>query len=202
VTAPPTVVLADDVALIRQSRVEPEHFALLFDKYHPEIYRFVGNRLGVAFADDLAAETFLVAFEKRARFDSEGAGAHVRAWLYGIATNLIRRHHRDEERRYRALARAAQDQLPDSHDDQVAAKVSAQSMRGVLAAALASLSPPDRDVILLVALGELDHREVAAALGIPYGTVGSRLNRVRRKVSKQLGGLNPSREGSGKNSGG
>ena len=53
--------------------------------------------------DDLAAETFLVAFRQRAKFD--GRNGVVRAWLYGIATNLIRRHRRDEVRAWRATAK-------------------------------------------------------------------------------------------------
>ncbi|GAB3818293.1 RNA polymerase sigma factor [Micromonospora zhanjiangensis] len=194
--ASPHQTRQDDVVLLRQSRTEPEHFARLFDRYHREIHRLVANRLGPDLADDLAAETFLVAFDKRARFDPdpETGGGHVRAWLYGIATNLIRRHHRTEERRYRALARAPKEPFTADHDDLVAARVSAQHTQRALAAALASLSAKDRDVILLVAFGDLDYGEVAAALGIPYGTVCSRLNRARRKIRQAMGGVDPTRD--------
>ncbi|MBG6065368.1 RNA polymerase sigma factor [Micromonospora ureilytica] len=209
-----------DVVLIERSRAEPERFALLFDRYYPEIHRFAANRLGPAAADDLAAETFLIAFAKRTRFDAgdpadDGApaeragdastgrearestgervpGGHVRAWLYGIATNLVRRQRRSEQRRYRALARAPRDQSVVGHDERIAAMVSAQSVHRDLARALASLSARDRDVLLLVALGELTYHEVAAALEIPYGTVCSRLSRARRKVREVLGDTDPS----------
>jgi RNA polymerase sigma factor (sigma-70 family) len=60
-----------------------------------------------------------------------------------------------------------------------------------LAAALAALEAGDRDVLLLVALADLGNREVAQALGIPYGTVGSRLNRARKRLREALGGANP-----------
>ncbi|MFG3706978.1 RNA polymerase sigma factor [Micromonospora sp. NPDC047670] len=198
-TTPTQQTQRGDIDLLLQSRAEPECFARLFDRYHPEIHRFVANRLGPDLADDLAAETFLVAFDKRSRFDPDPhtGGGHVRAWLYGIATNLIRRHHRAEARRYRALARTPSTSLADDHDDLVAARVSAQRVQRALAAALTSLSARDRDVILLVAFGELDYGEVAAALGIPYGTVCSRLNRARRKVRKALGGADPTRYGQG-----
>lgn len=204
----------DDVDLIRQSRVEPERFAALFDRYYREIHRFVANRLGPSVADDLAAETFLIAFDKRSRFDTgeigdagdsghggldivprraggATSGGYVRAWLYGIATNLVRRHRRSEERRYRALARAPQDRSVVGHDERIATMVSAQSIQRDLAAALAALSARDRDVLLLVAFCELTYHEVAAALEIPYGTVCSRLNRAWRKVRKALGGADP-----------
>ena len=55
-------------------------------------------------------------------------------------------------------------------------------MHRELAGALADLPRGDREVLLLIALGGLSHGDVAAALGIPYGTVGSRLNRVRKKL--------------------
>lgn len=191
-TAPPVVARADDIELLRQSYGEPERFAVLFDRYFPDIHRFVANRLGPTVADDVAAETFLVAFDRRTSFEAHTpSGGHVRAWLYGIATNLVRRHHRSEERRYRALARAPQDPHVVGHDDRIAAMVSAQSVRRELAEALAALSARDRDVLLLVALGDLNYHEVATALGIPYGTVCSRLNRARRKVRKALGDTGP-----------
>ncbi|WP_349878142.1 RNA polymerase sigma factor [Micromonospora sp. HUAS YX12] len=208
-TGPPDDVGAvADVVLIRRSRGEPELFGVIFDRYYPEIHRFAANRLDQVAADDVAAETFLVAFRKRAVFDSGepadgsasadhagetgiGAGGHVRAWLYGIATNLVRRQRRNEQRRYRALARAPRDQSVVDHDERITAMVSAQSVQRDLGRALASLSARDRDVLLLVALGELSYHEVAVALEIPYGTVCSRLNRARRKVRKALGDTDP-----------
>jgi RNA polymerase sigma-70 factor (ECF subfamily) len=60
--------------------------------------------------------------------------------------------------------------------------VAAQRLQPRLARALAALSAGERDVLLLVALGQLSHPEVAEALGISYGTVGSRLSRARGKV--------------------
>ncbi|WP_329239114.1 RNA polymerase sigma factor [Actinoallomurus sp. NBC_01490] len=64
-------------------------------------------------------------------------------------------------------------------------------LRGRLSSALAELPARDRDVVLLVALAGLSHEQVATALDIPYGTVGSRLNRARRKLREALGGTNP-----------
>lgn len=189
---------ASDAAILQESRERPERFADLFDAYHGEIYRYVASRLSAGHADDLAAETFLVAFRGRAGFT--GPAAHVRAWLYGIATNLIRRHRRDEERKYRALGRA--DPLDrtrgeDDHDDRIVARVAAMNVQRELATALCSLKRGDREVLLLVALAELSYAEVAMALGIPEGTVASRLNRARRTVRAALGGADPTRDQTG-----
>src|SRR5690348_3937017 len=86
----------DDAALIERSYHAPECFGVLFDRHAPEISRYVTRRLGPDAADDLVAETFLVAFRKRGHYDP--ACHDARPWLYGIATRLIGRHRRDEVR--------------------------------------------------------------------------------------------------------
>jgi RNA polymerase sigma-70 factor (ECF subfamily) len=180
----------DDAAVLARSVREPDRFAAIYDRYFGEVYRYVSGRLGRDVADDLAAETFLVAFRKRDRFDP--ARASVRPWLYGIATNLIGQHRRKETRRYRALARAGGRVLDsESHVDRIVDAVTAERLVGRLSAALVDLRRGDRDVLLLVAISELSHEEVSLALDIPYGTVGSRLSRVRKKLRKALGGINP-----------
>ncbi|RAY13752.1 RNA polymerase subunit sigma-70 [Actinomadura craniellae] len=184
-TAQGTSLDPSDAALIAQSRDDPECFAVIFDRYFAEIHRYVSSRLGTGPADDVAAETFLAAFSQRHRYDT--ARAQARAWLYGIATNLVRRHRRTEVRAYRALERTPAEADSGGHADRVADRVSAQRMQPRLAAALAGLSAGDRDVLLLVAYGELSYDEVALALGIPAGTVGSRLNRARRHLRRVLG---------------
>lgn len=178
---------ADDVAVLARSSAEPDQFVTLFDRYYGEIHRYARSRLGPEVADDLASETFLVAFRRRAAFDPGIGAGQVRSWLYGIATNLAHRHRRDEERRLRAMSRALPGEpYHPGHAESVVVRLSAQQVRGRLAAALAALPARDRDVLLLMALGNLDHHEIAAALDIPYGTVCSRLNRVRRKVRAAL----------------
>jgi RNA polymerase sigma factor (sigma-70 family) len=181
----------DDAVVIARSVREPDQFAAIYDTYFVELYRYIAGRLGRDVADDLAAETFLVAFRKRDRFDPERG--RVRPWLYGIATILVGQHRRAEIRRYRALARAGHRALAsvESHDDRVADAVTAERLGRRLAAALADLGHGDRDVLLLAAISELSHQEIALALDIPYGTVGSRLNRARRELRKALGGIDP-----------
>lgn len=190
----PAAGYRDDDAVLVESRAAPERFGVLFDAYYPQIRRYAEARVSGDLAEDVASETFLIAFRGRHRFDASERGGQVRAWLYGIATNLIRRQRRDELRRYRALARSgAADGGEPAHDERVAAQVTAQAIQRELAAALADLSARERDTFLLVALGGLDYGEVAAALDIPQGTVASRLNRARRKVRAALGGTDPTR---------
>lgn len=173
-----------DAAVIERSRSSPEEFGAIYDAYVVEIHNYVERRLGRDTADDLAAETFLVAFRQRGRYDLSRDNA--RPWLYGIATNLMKRHRRQETAYYRALLRSAQAPTADPHEDRVASRVSAQHLRPELMQALAGLSAGDRDVVLLAAFADLGRDEIAQALGIPAGTVGSRLHRARRKLRAAL----------------
>ncbi|MEV4220422.1 RNA polymerase sigma factor [Nonomuraea sp. NPDC049725] len=182
-SAPPSEVT--DAQLIEASWRDPDRFGAVFDRYFAAIHRYVHLRLGESAADDLTAETFLRAFRSRDRFDLTCSSA--RPWLYGIASNLIADHHRGEARRYRALARSADAAQIASHDERVVQRVSAATMQPRLAAGLARLSAGDRDVLVLVACAQLSYEEVAEALGIPQGTVGSRLNRARKKLRKSIG---------------
>ncbi|MFI6320220.1 RNA polymerase sigma factor [Nonomuraea sp. NPDC050556] len=161
-----------------------EAFAAVFDAHFDEIHRYVAYRLGPDNAEDVVGETFLIAFRKRAQFDPSRAAA--KTWLYGIATNLIGKHRRQEARTLRALSRCAPDRDTPGHEDRVVVQVAAESLRQDLAAALAELDQRDRDVVQLLALAGLSHEEVAVALGIPNGTVRSRLNRARKKLRGSL----------------
>ena len=184
-TGPPEA----DAAVIEQSWTTPERFAAIFERYFGQIHQYLARRVGDKAADDLAAEVFVAAFAHRQRYDL--ARDCARPWLYGIATNLIGTHRRQEQRLYRALARTSARDASPSEEDRVTDRVSAAAAGPALAAALAELDPGDRDVLLLVALAGLDYQEVAQALGIPYGTVCSRLNRARRRLRQALGGTNP-----------
>jgi RNA polymerase sigma factor (sigma-70 family) len=174
----------DDAAVIRRSRDEPEHFAVLFRRYAPEVQRYVRRRVGADAADDVVAETFLAAFGQRGGYDLDRENA--RPWLYGIATHLIGRYRRSEIRQYRALARTGRDPVTEPFTDRVDAAVSAEGTRSQLAAALARLPAAHRDTLLLVVWGDLSYAEAAAALGVPVGTVRSRMNRARNKLRRSL----------------
>jgi RNA polymerase sigma factor (sigma-70 family) len=178
-----------DSAVVAESLADPERFAVLYDRYAAMLYRYAGRRVGSAEAEDAVAATFLAAFNGRRRYDLGRADA--RPWLFGILTKELARRRRAEEARFRAMARAGPAPPAAGHEDQVAARVSAQATRRALAAALARLAPGERGVLLLIAWGDLSYAEAAEALGIPVGTVRSRLNRARGKVRRALGGSDP-----------
>ncbi|WP_336208340.1 RNA polymerase sigma factor [Nonomuraea sp. LPB2021202275-12-8] len=181
--------MSTDAEVIEVSRQDPAAFSTLFDRHAPALHRYVTRRLGDSLADDVVADTFLAAFRRRDRYDLSRADA--RPWLYGIAANLIGKHHRTEIRAYHALARTGVDDVVESYADRVAARVSASAAHRELARALAALSQDERDVLLMIAWADLGYDEVALALDIPVGTVRSRLHRARKKTRDALGGTDP-----------
>ncbi|NRQ38681.1 RNA polymerase sigma factor [Nonomuraea sp. NN258] len=178
----------DDAAMIGRSLDDPESFAALFDRHADEIHRYAARRLGAELAEDVTGEVFLVAFRRRARYDR--AWPDARPWLYGIATNVISQHRRAERRRNAAMAKVVVER-PGTFDDRSADRVTAEQLQPRLAGALTGLSAAERDLLLLVAWADLTYEDAALALGVPVGTVRSRLHRLRVKVRRALGGIDP-----------
>jgi RNA polymerase sigma factor (sigma-70 family) len=165
-----------DADAISASLRDPGAFVTIFDRHFDAIRSYLARRLGVDAAADLAAETFTRAFDARKRYDVSHADALP--WLYGIASNVMRRHARDERRRLRAYGRlASQPQVPDRDGHFFSADV---------AGALAALSPVERDVLLLYAWADLSYEDIARALDVPIGTVRSRLARARARAAEAL----------------
>lgn len=165
---------------------EPEAFGELYDRHANAIYNYCYRRCGDwALAEDLTATVFLEAWRKRDRvvFDREHA---VLPWLYAVANNVQRSSARGRRRLLRFVAelgpsigagRDAADQLVED-----------QAFRSLLAA-VARLPRREQDVLALCVFGELTYEQAAAALGVPIGTVRSRLARARNR----LGELSPER---------
>ena len=167
-----------DGALFARSVSEPQLFTIIFDRYYRPVYGYLSRRAGRTIADDLAAETFTRAFERRSSYDCTAERALP--WLLGIAINLLAQHRRSEARQLRALASAgpgAAAQAPSSIDASLAER---------LVVGLEQLDDYDREALLLYAWGELKYEEIADVLAIPLGTVQSRLHRARRKLRQAL----------------
>lgn len=178
---------AGDAAGAVYSLAASEAFVAVFDRHFDAVHRYIHRRAGVDVADELAAETFAVAFARRAAFRDRGNGPLP--WLLGIATNLLRRHRRTEERRLRAYARTGLDPWTVVDEAAAAARVDARAHGSRLAGALLALRREDRELFLLCTLGELTYSAAAEALGLPLGTVATRMRRARETLAARLGDL-------------
>lgn len=177
--------MTTDSDIIRRSGESPHAFTALYDKYARMIFRYAARRAGESAAEDVMAETFLVAFERRASFDH--AWEDARPWLFGIATNLLRKHHRTEAKMLKVMAKGSGRDSYDDSSERIAEQVDAAVATSAMAGALRKLSAADRECILLYAWAELTYDGIAAATNVPIGTVRSRLNRTRRILKDAAG---------------
>jgi len=154
-------------------------FAALFERYEREIYNYCFRNVGDwATAEDLTSIVFLEAWRRR---DAIFFGA-VRAWLYGIATNVIRNRKRSERRFRAALTRIPADvRTPNFADDAESRIDDERSMRLILAT-VNQLPRHEREVLALCVWSNLSYEDAASALGVPTGTVRSRLSRAKQHL--------------------
>jgi RNA polymerase sigma factor (sigma-70 family) len=172
-----------DAEAIERSIEKPGTFARVFERHFASVYRYVCRRLGPDLADELAAEAFTVAFDRRHTYDL--ASPDARPWLLGIASNLVRHHWRSERRWLEACERLAT-ALPSGESDP-SSRATFSGLDEPLTFSLRSLAKRDREALLLLAWGDLSYEEIAEAINVPIGTVRSRINRARRQMSKALG---------------
>lgn len=182
--------MSTDAEILLRSTSDPAAFADIFERHIVAVLSYARRRVGAAAGEEIAAQTFLVAFERRATFDPSFASA--RPWLLGIATNIIRHHLRHERVHLAALRRVPIDAPAEQVDDP--ARVDAERLFPTVRKALLDLSVDDRATFLLVALGDVTYEEAARSLGIPVGTVRSRIHRARGLLRERLRGFEATRE--------
>jgi RNA polymerase sigma-70 factor, ECF subfamily len=137
-------------------------------------------------AEDAAQEAFVKAYAALGRFR---AGSPFRPWLLRIVANEARNRRRSAGRRANLALRAAEDRRPDDAAPSPESAVLASERRTILLAALNALRDDDREVISARYFLELSESETAEGLGIPRGTVKSRLSRALERLRAELGPL-------------
>jgi RNA polymerase sigma-70 factor (ECF subfamily) len=160
---------------------DPAAFGELFDLASRRIYNHAYRLLGDwSAAEDAVSLTFLEAWRSRDRV--EPTGDSLLPWLLGIATNVARNTARSRRRHATALARLPE--LPDEPDfaDELAGRLDDASRLEAVQKAMSALRRPEREVVALCIYGGLDYEATAEALGVPIGTVRSRLSRARARL--------------------
>lgn len=159
---------------------DADAFAALFERHAKAIYNYCFRNVGDwSTAEDLLSIVFLEAWRKRT---AEVPAANLLPWLYGIATNVIRNRRRSERRFAAALRRLPRPQ-PEPDLAQAADKrIDDESQMRQALALLRQLPRREQEVFALCAWIELSYEEAALALGIPIGTVRSRLSRARARL--------------------
>jgi len=173
---------ATDAELIRHSLEDPEEFREVFERHYESVRRFAQRVVGRDAGEETAAQTFLIAFQRRFTYDFGYPSA--RSWLFGIAYNVARHHLRAERSQHDLLTRLPKER--EATDPIAIEALDAARLAPILRKALSELREEQRSPFVLVALGELTYRETADVLAIPVGSVRSRIHRARATLRELL----------------
>jgi len=181
----------DDDLAIRIRRGEAGAFDVLFDRFAGRLRGYLVGMVGdAATADDLLQETFLRVYRHIDRYEPRGTFA---PWMFRIAGNLAITELR--RRRYRRTTPLEQGPEPpgDSERCDPAAIHAAGARVREVESALSRLPEPQRAVVLLRMRDGMSLEEVARTLGVPVGTVKSRLHHAVRSLREEIGIPEPAR---------
>jgi len=164
---------------------DPDAFGVLFDECAHAVYN-LGFRLTANWsaAEEVVSLTFLEAWRLRDRIDP--GSEPLRPWLLGIAANVSRNLARSSRRHQAALSRLPPPSPVPDFADGLAGHLDDSARLREVGEALGALRREEREVIALCVWSELDYATAARALGVPVGTVRSRLSRARSKLRKLL----------------
>ena len=159
---------------------DPKEFSTQLIAELPYLRRFARSLAGdAALADDLVQDTAARAIEKQRLYDPSRP---LRAWLYAILRNLFINGIR-KRAQFHVVKNV--DDLIDGEDAVPPEQEQGLSLR-LITDALDRLPPQHREVIALVSLEEMSYRDVSEILGVPMGTVMSRLSRAREQMRRLL----------------
>lgn len=170
--------------LLRRCRAGDERaFAALVERYRKPVLALAFDLLGdPEEAEDAAQEVFVAVYRSLPSFRGE---ASFFSWLYRITVSVCGRF-REKRSRTQVLPLEEASDLPTAEREDPWVVLAKRKRQRQVRAAIASLSPPYREVVILRHFHDLSYREIAAALKIPVGTVMSRLSAARAKLRELL----------------
>jgi RNA polymerase sigma-70 factor (ECF subfamily) len=171
---------AADSDLLEMAGSEPEAIGELFKRHSRSVYAYCARRTGnLDLAEDLTSIVFMEAFRRRRKLQLSSTSALP--WLFGVANNVMRNADRSFRRYRSALNRIPVPANGTSSEEGAIERFEAQEALASAIEAISTLTQRERDVVLLVLWSELSYADAATALGIPVGTVRSRLASARAK---------------------
>jgi RNA polymerase sigma factor (sigma-70 family) len=162
-----------------------ERFERLYVDTESKLFRYLARRVGSTIAEDLTSEAFAIAWQRFPDYDPTRAAFST--WVFGIALNLLRRHARTEVYQLGMFSRTGTDPALPSDESTIVDRLAADEFWPKVAAELADMDVTDRDVLTLFAWAEMSYGAIAETLGIPIGTVRSRLSRARDRLVARVG---------------
>jgi RNA polymerase sigma factor (sigma-70 family) len=166
---------------------DPERFGTLFERHARAVYNFCFRRTGSwTAAEDLTSEVFLLAWRRRREVVFTTDGGSVLPWCMGVALNLLRNRRRSDRRASAAFARLDAGASESDFSDEVVERLADERQMREVLAVFDRLAPHEQEVLSLCAWAGLDYEGCAVALGVPVGTIRSRLSRARAHLRELL----------------
>jgi RNA polymerase sigma-70 factor (ECF subfamily) len=169
-----------DSDLLTMAGSEPEAFGELFKRHSRSVYAYCARRTGnLDLAEDLTSVVFMEAFRRRRKLQLSNTSALP--WLIGVANNVVRNADRSLRRYRSALDRIPVPANGMSAEENAIERLEAQEALARALEAISTLTQGEQDVVLLILWSDFTYADAATALGIPVGTVRSRLASARAK---------------------
>jgi RNA polymerase sigma factor (sigma-70 family) len=162
-------------------------FGLLYERHAKAVYNFCFRRTANwSQAEDLVGEVFLTAWRRRADLEITSESAVILPWLLGVAVNVIRNASRSERRSSQALARLDASASEADFSPELMGRLTDEEQMAAVLRLVDQLPPQEQDALALCAWSCLSYEDAAIALGVPVGTVRSRLSRARDHLRELL----------------
>lgn len=170
--------------------VTPDRLTALFAQYHVPLVRFLTRRLGDRdWAEEIAQETFVRALRQETIVSE-------RSWLFAVASNLVRDEARRDARRRKRLELLREQEKADEALEPEPTSMERAAEQALARRAVEALAERDRDALLMREEG-LSYEEIAAALDLSVGSVGTTLSRARRRLMEAYEALQSEQQGGG-----
>ena len=183
---------ADDELWRRAARGQAECFGLLFERHERAVRAYCHRRTGsLDAADDLVSIVFLEAWRRRSEVDL--VGESLLPWFLAVAQRVVKYRWRSALRHRAALARLPRQDCAPDHADAVAARLDDRAHLARVQAGYRDLKPAEQQIIQLCVVEGRSYADASDALGVPVGTVRSRLSRARTRL-QVLSGATPTAE--------
>lgn len=180
-----------DAELWRRAADEPAAFSALFQRHSDAVYNHCFRRTASwSAADDLRSAVFLEAWRRRrdVRLHDES----LLPWLLAVANNVVRSRSRSIRRHRQMLERLPANVMAlDDPEDEVLSRIADEEQMRLVLRAIEQLNTGEQDVLALCVWAKLDYASAAVALGVPVGTVRSRLSRARAHLREASADAQP-----------
>lgn len=187
-TSKPVTLVEFDPKLVELAKTDQDAFARLYDYFFPKVYGFVMAKTGSqSVTEDVVSDVFMKILENLPKYSDRGLP--FGAWLFTVARNVLFDHYA-KRKRSETLPIEEGAEIKDDKEDLGPAKVAeASELRETVRVVMSKLPERELSVLQMKFFGEMNNKEIAAALNLSESNVGIILFRVLRKIKPDLNNI-------------